>query len=338
MKKVKFSVGIDISCDFFTITILSFSLEMIAQAEFFMTQEGFQQFELWLKKNKVTRKNCRLVMEATGVYPEQLCLYLHNAGYWFAVACPLKVKKAFGIKFNNNDWTASKSIAEYGIRFYDELSQWQPPDEILDQVKMLLSFREQLVKSCTAYKNRCHAIKKKIVQSQSVLKSTKDLIEKAQGVIKEIEKEIVVLLKSDSKLGSLYLMIKSVPGVGILLAAELLVVTKGFTKTVNHKEIAAYLGICPAKKQSGKDTHRKAKSTGIGPKRLRKLIYLGSGSLSFNNKVFKAYAQRKKLQGKEPMIILNNIANKMIKIICGVVKSGKPFIKNYCSVPPALAA
>lgn len=338
MKKVKFSVGIDISCDFFTITILTFTLEMIAQAEFLMNEEGFQNFVLWLKKNKVTRKNSHLVMEATGVYTEQLCLYLHNNGYLFSVASPLKVKKAFGIRVNMNDWIASQCIAEYGIRYADELVQWQPPNKILDQVKMLLSFREQLVRNNTAYKNRIHAIKRKIVQSKSIIETTQKLIEDTQAAIKVVAKEIIDLLKSDTGLGSIYLRLRTIPGVGLLLAAELIVLTNGFSKSVNHKQIAGYLGICPAKKQSGKDKHRKAKSTGIGPKRLRKLVFLGAGSISFHNKAFKEYFQRKELAGKVPFLILNNIANKMIKIICGVVKSGKPFIKDFHSLPPALAA
>jgi transposase len=338
MKKVKFSVGIDISAEFFTITILSFTLQMVAQAEFFMNDEGYQQFHLWLKKNKVTRQNCYLIMESTGVYPEHLCLFLHNNGYSFSVACPLKVKRAFGIKINMNDWIASKHIAEYGIRFSDQLIQWQPPDKIFEQVKLLLSFREQLVRNNTAYKNRVHAIKRKIVQSESIIEDTKIQIEITQSTIKKVEKEIIALLKSEQNIGSLYLRIKSVPGVGMLLAAELLVLTNGFTKTVNHKEIAGYLGICPAKKQSGKNIHRKAKSTGRGPGRIRKLVYLAAGTLSSNNKSFREYSQRKQLAGKVPMLILNNIANKMIKIICGVAKSGKPFIKNYQSLPPALAA
>jgi transposase len=335
MKKVKFSLGIDVSSNFFTITILSSTLEFIAKAEYFMTE--FHKFSLWLKENKVTKKNCHIVMEATGVYTEQLCLYLHNHGFSFSVACPLKVKAAFGTKVNMDDWIASRCIAEYGIRFSDKLVQWQPPNEVLEQVKMLLSFREQLVKNKTAYKNRIHAIKKKIVQSKSIIETTKQLIERTEQAINEVEKEIKSLLKSNTNLGSMYLRLITVPGVQMLLAAELLVLTNGFTKTIKHKEIAGYLGICPAKKQSGKDIHRKAKSTGRGPKRLRKLVFLASGSLSHSNKIFNTYAQRKKLQGKEPMVILNNIANKVIKIVCGVIKSGKPFIKNYQSLSPALA-
>jgi transposase len=338
MKKVKFSVGIDVSCDFFTITILTQDFQLISQGEFLNKAEGFDGFVLWLRKNKVSKVNSHLVMEATGVYTEQLCLYLHNNGYRFSVACPSKVKSAFGTRVNIDDWIASKCIAEYAIRFSDQLVIWQPPNEILDQVKMLLSFREQLVKNNTAYKNRTHAIKKKLIKNKSIIETTRQLIEKTNNSIKEVLKEIITLLKSDASLGSLYFRIKSVPGVGALLAAELMVLTVGFTKTTDHKEIASYLGISPAKKQSGKDVHRKAKSTGRGPRRLRKLVFLGSGSLSQHNHYFKEYFKRKELAGKEPMLILNNIANKMIKTICGVVKSGKPFIKDFRSLPPALAA
>lgn len=338
MKKVKFSVGIDISSSFFTVTILSFNFDFISEGEFFSNNDGFDKFADFLKKYKATKSNSHLIMEATGVYTEELCLYLHNKGYQFSVASPLKVKKAFGNKVNIDDWIASKKIAEYGIRYSDELVLWQPPDNILEQVKILLSLREQMVRESTVFKNRTHALKKKVIQSQTVIDITVELINKLNASIKEVENEIRTLIKSETHLGSLFLRLISVPGVGLLLATELMVLTQGFTKTLDSKEIAAYLGICPHSKQSGTSINRKAKSTGIGPSRLRKLIYLAALSLRIHNPMFKEYFLRKQLAGKKPKLILNNIANKLLKIICGVIKSGKSYFKDYRPLPPALAA
>lgn len=43
--------------------------------------------------------------------------------------------------------------------------------------------------------------------------------------------------------------------------------------------------------------------------------------------------QRQKIadEGKSGKLVLNNIANKVLKLICGVIRSGKPYIKTYTS-------
>ena len=35
--------------------------------------------------------------------------------------------------------------------------------------------------------------------------------------------------------------------------------------------------------------------------------------------------------GQKDRLVLNNIANKALKLICGVIRSGKPYIKTYVS-------
>jgi hypothetical protein len=43
---------------------------------------------------------------------------------------------------------------------------------------------------------------------------------------------------------------------------------------------------------------------------------------------------KKKAVGKEGTLILNNIANKLLKIVCAVINSGKKFDGKYISLPP----
>ena len=43
----------------------------------------------------------------------------------------------------------------------------------------------------------------------------------------------------------------------------------------------------------------------------------------------KAYFERKKLEGKNPMLVLNNIRCKLISSVFAVIKRGSPFINTY---------
>jgi len=69
----------------------------------------------------------------------------------------------------------------------------------------------------------------------------------------------------------------------LLLATNLLVLTDGFTKHLNYKEIASYVGICPYEQISGRTLHKQPRSKRYGPSRLRKLLYLAALSVVTHN-------------------------------------------------------
>jgi transposase len=335
MKKKTVFIGIDIGAEKFVITILT-SKKCITE-EFKNTEIGFEELFKCLKKNKVTPERSITVMESTGVYCEQICHFLYSKNYELCIETALKVKRSFDLSPKKSDIVDSKRIAEYAMRFIDKLELWQPPQQILEEVKSLLSLREHFVNQSTANKNILKALKKKFTQSSFAKEMLEVEITELKVKIKNIEKEIKNLLLSDKVIAAKYLCLISIPGVALLLASELLVLTNSFTKTVNHKEIASYLGICPHENSSGSIIKR-PRSAGYGHPRIRKLIYLASCSVRTHNQDFRNYFLRKVSEGKKERMIINNIANKLIKLICGVIKSGKPFIQGFQSLHPALAA
>lgn len=51
---------------------------------------------------------------------------------------------------------------------------------------------------------------------------------------------------------------------------------------------------------------------------------------------FREYFLRKIAEGKSKQLVLNNIANKLLKIMCAVLRTQTPYIPNYQSVNPKL--
>jgi len=45
---------------------------------------------------------------------------------------------------------------------------------------------------------------------------------------------------------------------------------------------------------------------------------------------------RKVAEGKPKRMVLNNISNKLLKVVCALVKTGTHYIPNYKSVNPIL--
>ena len=150
------------------------------------------------------------------------------------------------------------------------------------------------------------------------------------------DSEIKKLIDKDDSFKQKVSLAKSVPGVGLLLAANLLVLTNGFTENLNHKKVAAYSGICPYEQQSGTSLNKRPRSKRCGPGKLRKLLYLASLSVRTHNTNFKKYFLRKVAEGKNKRVVINNISNKLLKIIFAVVSSGIRYNDNYKSINPGL--
>lgn len=300
------------------------------------TAEGFEELLAWLHQRGAHTKNAVMCLEATGVYGEALCYYLSSRGYRVAVEAPSKVKRAFGQSARKSDTVDARQIAEYGHRFYDELQWWDPPSAVMEQVRVLLTAREQFVSQKVANMNARQALRYKVVRSLKAEEAYEQAIAQLRENIEQIDREVKRLIKEDDSFHRLIRTLTSVPGVGIVLATHLAVLTNGFARTQNHRELASYAGICPLEHTSGTSVYRTPRSRQYGPSRTRKLLYLAAMSVSTHNVQFRAYYLRKVAEGKPKRLVLNNVANKLLKIICAVVRTETPYIPNYRSVNPAL--
>ncbi len=332
-------IGIDIASQTFVATVLAHSLQtVLAAKEFSNDPEGCAALEVWLTTAKVTQPTAIICMEATGVYAEALCYQLHAQGWWLAVHPPLEIKRAFAPVGHKTDAVDSRQIAEYAVRFTDKLRRWQPKKDLLEQIKVLLNTREQFVGQHTAHKNTLQALRRKPVCTPLAEQLHQDNIERLTQNIQSLEAEIKHLLRQDEDLHQQLRLLLSVPGVGLLLAAHTITMTASLHVPHDPKVVAAWLGISPYETRSGTSVYAKATSRHYGPATMRKLLHLAARSVRTHHPVFRQYFERKVAQGKPKKLVLNNIANKLVKIICAVLRNQQPYIPNYVSVNPAILA
>ena len=338
MKKPKYYVGVDMSSKSFTAAVGKEPWEIVVAAkEFSNDPEGFTELLKWLEHHGVHADNMVLCMESTGVYGERLAYFLSAKQYPIAIEAPLKVKRAFMPQGHKNDRVDSQQIAEYSYRFYDELKFWQPREEILEQIKVLLTTREQFAVQITAHKNALKAVKRKVVVTPLAEELHQKSIQRIRKNLQEIDAEIQRLIDQDPHYGQMIRLLMSVPGVGLLLAANILLIMENTPNDpVNPKQLAAYIGICPYEHRSGSSIYKPDSSSHYGPPKVRKLLYLASLSVRTHQQQFKKYFLRKVAEGKPKKLVLNNIANKLVKIMCAVVKTQTPYIPDYRSIHPSL--
>lgn len=335
MKPKLLSLGIDMAAQSFT-ACLSHDPGNAAHGPRTLSNDmdGFQLLAAWLHECGADPETLIVCLESTGVYGEALCYYLHDKGYPLAVEHPLKVKRAFDVDGHKTDAVDSLQIAEYALRFQDELSPWHPREEIVEQIRILLSTREQLVGQRTRCQNSLKALSRKVVKSKMSDRILRRNVNSLTKDIKALDKEIERLIDQHPPIRQITDCVKSIPGVGSLLAANLLVISNGFQREMQPRELASYMKICPYRYESGTSVFRNPRSRKYGPGKLRKLIYLASRSVVTHREEFKGYYLRKQAEGKAKRLVLNNVANKLVKIICAVIREQKPYIQGYQSTNP----
>lgn len=337
MKQASHSLGIDMSADTFTVCVSMKPGEALHGPELFdNTPDGFKTLHEWMNVCELSTSSLVICLESTGVYGEALCYYLVDKGYQVSVEHPLKVKRAFDVDGHKTDAVDSIQIAEYALRFQDELELWQPKEKIVEQIHVLLSTREQLVGQRTRCKNSLHALSRKVIKSKVAVKVLEKNIKSLSKDILAMDREIDRLIDQDPPTRQLTDDLKKAPGVGMLLTANLMVFSNGFQRDMNPRQLASYLKICPFKHESGTSVYRNPRAKKYGPARMRKLLHLAARSVVTHQPEFREYYLRKLAEGKPKKLVLNNVANKLVKILCAMIRDRKPYIKGHQSINPRL--
>ena len=82
---------------------------------------------------------------------------------------------------------------------------------------------------------------------------------------------------------------------------------------------------------------RRPRSRGYGPAAIRKLLYLASMRLvTIDGSPHQAYYRRKVTEGKPGRLVLNNVGNKLLRVLAAVLRDGVPYEAEHVSVRPTI--
>jgi len=117
--------------------------------------------------------------------------------------------------------------------------------------------------------------------------------------------------------------------VGKITALLLICFTNEFTLFEKPRELACYCGVVPFEYTSGKSVRGKPKVHFMANKKLKKQLYMCALSSIVHHSKMKIYFQRKVAEGKNKMLVLNNVRNKIIHRICACARENKLYeIRN----------
>ena len=312
-------LGIDVAKNKFDVALLRSGKYKTKSLENKLS--GFETLVAWLKQHDVV--NFHVCLEATGSYGDALARFLFDAGHMVSVVNPARIK-AFGeseLLRTKNDKTDAKLIA----RFCEAMKPvaWQPDPPEVEYLRMLGRRRDALVNMRTQEVNRLGVANESVNDSiQKVITFLNDEIEQISKLIKEhINNHPDLKKKRD--------LLKTIPGVGDVTIEAILSEINAFEGFDSVEKVVAYMGLSPKEKTSGTSVKGKSSLCKIGSARLRKILYMPALSAIQYNSLVNALYNRLKAKSKNGMIIACACMKKLVHIIYGVIKNGKPFNSAY---------
>ena len=308
-------VGIDVAKDDFVV-----SLDQ-KTSSFHNSPKGINQF---IRKLPIS---AWCIMEATGVYSVRLAMALHEKGFKVSVINPLQIKRFAQTKLKRakTDQVDAVLIAEYGQKMRPGL--FTPPPAFIHQLQQKRALARQLIKSRTALINQQKAFKHLPDPDKQTISCCKSMIVKLTEQIKKIELQMEQLANLHCQ--QLFAQLKTIPGISNKAALELIIVSGMFRNFNSAKQFSSFIGICPSINESGKSIRGYHGIARIGSGSTRAMLYLCTMNAFRYNTQCKQLYDRLIANGKPGKVALIAVANKLLRQIFGMVKSGQNYNHHF---------
>ena len=151
------------------------------------------------------------------------------------------------------------------------------------------------------------------------LKHTIHLIEVLTEEIDEIESSIKEIMNEIES------PILTIPGINYRMGAMILAEIGDFSRFDSPNKILAYAGLSPSTYQSGKLENAYPHMEKRGSRYLRYALFNATKYVCNWDPSFAAYLAKKRAEGKHYNVAISHAAKKLIRVICALQKSGKPY-------------
>ncbi|MDQ2801905.1 MAG: IS110 family transposase [Pseudomonadota bacterium] len=256
-----------------------------------------------------------VTMEASGGYEGVIAAALAEADLPVAIVNPRQVRKFAGAigRLAKTDAIDAGVIAHFADAVRPEAKPM--PDALSLRLRELLARRRQLVVMINAEKQRLSKAADKLAQRsfKTILRS----LENEQGRIdraidKLIEESPVFCTKQD--------LLKSVPGVGDVVARTLIVELPELG-TVDRHQIAALAGVAPMNRDSG--SYRGKRRIQGGRVEVRAPLYMACLVAIRHNPPLRTFYKRLREVGKPGRLALVAVMRKLLTTLNAILRDNK---------------
>jgi transposase len=334
MKRNEFCnfVGIDISKKTLdAVCIFNKAINKSTHQQYSNDATGIKKIMSYVKKQKgVTSDNTLYCFEHTGIYGRKLAFMLSEKQCCVWIEMPVAILRSMGLQRGKNDKVDAKRIAVYAMKNHQEAKLWESPRKEVETLRQLIGTRERLINSLKSLKMPIKEYKQTGNKELASIieKSIKNAVKGLEKDIEKTEQAMDEVIKTDKALTNLFQLVTSVPGIGKITAVELICFTNEFKMYTEAKQLACYCGVAPFEHTSGSSVRGKTRVNNMANKSLKTKLHLCAMTALQHDAELKTYYKRKVEEGKNKMLVINAVRNKLIQRITAVVKRQTPFIFN----------
>ena len=321
-------VGIDVSKN--TLDVSLYHLK--AHKVFANSQSGFNALLDWVgKQSGSSGASPVFCFEHTGIYSLGLCAFLQERTITYHLVPGLQIKRSLGIRRGKNDKIDAEGIARYAYLHREELKPYDLPAKSILKLRTLLTYRSKLVRQAAAHKASLTEMKAVLGAEGDPLiqESSQRIIMVLKEQLRTIEKQLKTLIEEDESLEQTHRNIRSIKGVGLILASTLIARTNNFEAFDTWRQFACYAGIAPFEHRSGISYKGKARVSTLGNRQIKCLLSQAAATAILHNAEMKTYYDRRVGEGKSKMATLNIIRNKLVSRIFAVARRKSPYVDIY---------
>lgn len=288
---------------------------------------GYKSLIKWVLK--VTKeREVFYCFENTGYYSLKLALYLTSQELTYVEESPIKIKRSSGVVKEKTDKLDAELIARYAWIYREELTPSSVKSRTELELGRLLALRDQIVRNNAGLKGTLKEMKMLLSSPTTDFGciSLKRSIDYLSKQVKAIELRIRDILSEDVSMFNNYELLTSLKGVGLVVACQLIYHTGNFTRFESWRAFSSYCGTAPFEYRSGTSIHRRKQCHYLGDRKMKSLLSMASVSAIQHDSELRQYYKRKLAEGKDKMLAINNVRNKLIARAFAVVKRGTPYV------------
>ena len=271
--------------------------------------DGWARLIDWLREHNVVR----IGLEASGGYEREVLDRLDDAGFVTVLLNPRQVRQFARAKgrLAKNDRIDARTIAEFVAKMIDEDPARR--DRSRDLLIEHLGFRRRIQDWIEGCDNMLEHLRDPALRKTAQVRRT--------GFERDLARQdakLAALIASQPDWGEIARRLRTVPGVGPVLAHTLIGLLPELGR-LSGKAVAALVGVAPFDDDSG--LRSGARTIHGGRKLVRNVLYMAALSARRWNPVLAGFADR--LRGKRPKVIVVGCMRKLIVILNAMLRDGR---------------
>lgn len=281
------------------------------------TKEGMEELVEWHARRKSS--DTHFCMEATGGYGDAAATFLHDNGFRVSVVNPARIRGFAQSELSRNK--TDKADAALIARFCQAMNPepWHPEPRRVRELRAMARRLDSLIEMRGQEENRLENVE------EIVAKRIRGHIEYLDAEIKRLKSDIADYIDNDPEMRGKRELLESITGVGPATIATVLSEFGDVERFKSAKQLAAFIGVSPKRRESGTSVRGRTVMSKIGNSKVRKSLFMPAIVALNKNEAFVAFKKRLLEAGKPKMLIVGAAMRKLVHVIYGVLKSGKPF-------------